>query len=85
MNINICKSTKNLFKKYAYKPIILPAASYGCEIRYLTLREKHRLAMFVNRAPREIFGPKRKEVTESWRRLHNEEFHNYTLHQILLG
>jgi hypothetical protein len=25
---------------------------------------------------RRIFGPKRKEVTGGWRRLHNEEFHN---------
>jgi hypothetical protein len=23
-----------------------------------------------------IFGPKREEVAEAWRRLHNEELHN---------
>jgi len=23
-----------------------------------------------------IFGPKREEATEGWRKLHNEEFHN---------
>jgi hypothetical protein len=25
---------------------------------------------------RRIFGPKRDEVTEGWRKLHNEELHN---------
>jgi hypothetical protein len=25
---------------------------------------------------RRIFGPKREEVAEDWRRLHNEELHN---------
>jgi hypothetical protein len=26
---------------------------------------------------RKIFGPKREEVTGDWRKLHNEELHNY--------
>jgi hypothetical protein len=26
---------------------------------------------------RRIFGPKRDEVTGGWRRLHNEELHNF--------
>jgi len=29
--------------------------------------------MFENRVLRRIFGPKRGEVTEEWRKLHNEE------------
>jgi hypothetical protein len=29
--------------------------------------------VFENRVLRGIFGPKRDEVTEDWRRLHNEE------------
>jgi hypothetical protein len=29
-----------------------------------------------NRVLRRIFGPKREEVTEGWRRLHTEELHN---------
>jgi hypothetical protein len=29
-----------------------------------------------NRVLRRIFGPKREEVSGSWRRLHNEELHN---------
>ena len=29
--------------------------------------------MFENRVLRRIFGPKRDEITEEWRKLHNEE------------
>jgi hypothetical protein len=29
-----------------------------------------------NRVLRRIFGPKKDEVVGSWRKLHNEEFHN---------
>jgi len=32
-----------------------------------------RLTVFENRAMRRIFGPKRNEITEEWRKLHNEE------------
>jgi hypothetical protein len=32
--------------------------------------------VFENRVLRIIFGPKRDEVTEDWRKLHNEELHN---------
>jgi hypothetical protein len=41
-----------------------------------TLREEHRLRVFENRVLRRIFGSKRDEVTEGWRKLHNEELHN---------
>jgi hypothetical protein len=30
-----------------------------------------------NRVLRRMFGPKRKEVVEGWRKLHNEELHNF--------
>jgi hypothetical protein len=33
-------------------------------------------AIFDNRVLRRIFGPKRDEVTEEWRKLHNGELHN---------
>jgi hypothetical protein len=56
-----------------YKNLNLPVVLYGCEIWSLTLREKHRLKVFENRALRRIFGPKRNEVTGGWRKLHNEE------------
>jgi hypothetical protein len=32
--------------------------------------------MFENRMLRRIFGPRREEVEQGWRRLHNEELHN---------
>jgi hypothetical protein len=39
------------------------------------LREEQRLRGFENRVLRRIFGPKREE-DGSWRKLHNDEFHN---------
>jgi hypothetical protein len=30
-----------------------------------------------NRVLRRIFGPKRDEMTGDWRKLHNEELHNF--------
>jgi hypothetical protein len=50
---------------------------YGCKTWSLTLREEHRLGVFENRLLRRIFGPKRDEVTGGWRKLHNEELHNF--------
>jgi hypothetical protein len=32
--------------------------------------------MFENRVLRRIFGPKRDEVTDEWRKLHNEDLHD---------
>jgi hypothetical protein len=49
---------------------------YGCETWSLTLREEPRLRVLENRVLRRIFGPKRSEVTEGWRRLHSEELCN---------
>jgi hypothetical protein len=51
--------------------------SYGCETWSVTLREEHRLRLFENRVLRRIFGYKREEVAGDWRRLHNEELHNF--------
>ena len=45
---------------------------FGCETWLLTLREEHRLWVFVNRVLRRIFGPKRDEKTGKWRKLHSE-------------
>jgi hypothetical protein len=58
-----------------YKTTILSVVLYGCETWSLTLREEHRLRVFVNKVLRRIFGPKRDEVTGEWRKLHNEEIH----------
>ena len=49
---------------------------YGCETWSLTLREKRRLGVFVNRVLRRIFGPKWDEVTGQWRKLHNEKLND---------
>jgi hypothetical protein len=57
------------------KTIILSVVLYGCETWSLTLREEQRLRVFEDRALRKIFGPKREQVSGSWRRLHSEEFH----------
>jgi hypothetical protein len=48
------------------------------------LREEHRLRVFENRVLREVFGPKRDEVTQEWRKLHNEELNDlYSLPNIV--
>jgi hypothetical protein len=44
-----------------------------CEISSLTLIDENGLKVFENKVVREIFGPKRDEVTGVWRKLHNEE------------
>jgi hypothetical protein len=59
-----------------FQTIILHVVLYGCETWSLTLREKHRQRVFENRVLRRIFGPKRDEVTEELRKLHNEELRN---------
>jgi hypothetical protein len=33
--------------------------------------------VFENRVLRRIFGPKREKVARGWRRLHDEELHNF--------
>jgi hypothetical protein len=55
---------------------MLPLVSYGCESWLLRLREEHRMRVFENRVLRRIIGLDRDEVTEGWRKLHNEELHN---------
>ena len=68
--------SKNL-KMKIYRTIILPVALYGCETWSLTLRELRKLKVFENMVLRRIFGPRRDEVTEEWRRLHNEELNDF--------
>jgi hypothetical protein len=43
---------------------------------FTAISEEHRLRVFENRVLRRIFGPKRDEVMEDGRKLHNEELHN---------
>ena len=49
---------------------------YGCETWSLTLTEECRLRVFESRVLRKLFGPKRDEVTEEWRKLHSEELND---------
>jgi hypothetical protein len=48
----------------------------------LILREEHRLRVFENRVLRRIFGPKRDEVSEDWRKLHNLYFSSSVIRMI---
>ena len=47
---------------------------YGCETRCLKLREENKLRVSENRELRRIFGLKKDEMREEWRKLHNDEF-----------
>jgi hypothetical protein len=38
---------------------------------------EHKLKVFENGVLRRLFGSKRDEVTEGWRKLRNEELHNF--------
>jgi len=67
--------SKNL-KIKIYKTIILPVVLCGCETWSLTLKGERKLRVFENMVLRRIFGPRRKEVTGEWRRLHNEELND---------
>jgi hypothetical protein len=49
---------------------------YEFETWSLTLREKLRLRVFENRVLRRIFGPKRDEVIQECKELHNEELND---------
>jgi hypothetical protein len=59
-----------------YKTIILPVVLCGCETWSLSKGKEHRLRVFENKVLGRMFGPKRDEVTEEWRKLHSEELHN---------
>ena len=63
-------------KVKTYKTNIVPVVLYGCETWSLTLREEHRLRVFVNKVFRKIFGAKMDEITGQWRKYHNAELHS---------
>jgi len=58
---------------------------YWCETWSLTLREERTLRLFENGVLRKVFGPKRDEETEEWRRLHNEELYNLYSSPTIIG
>ena len=51
----------------------MPVSLYGCEKWSRTLRKECRLRMSENRVLKKMLWSKRDEVTEEWRKLHNEE------------
>jgi len=67
--------SKNL-KIKIYRTIILLVVLYGCETWLLTLREERKLRVFENMVLRRILAPRRDEVMEEWRRLHNEDLND---------
>jgi hypothetical protein len=74
----------NNLKIKIYRTIFFPVVLYGCEAWSLTLREERRLKVSENRVLRRVFGPRRDEVTEKWRKLHNEELNDlYSLPNIV--
>jgi hypothetical protein len=49
------------------------------------LRKEHRLRVFGNRVLRKIFGPKRDELAEDWKRLLNVAFYtSYSLPNLVV-
>jgi len=73
--------SKNL-KIKIYRTIILCVVLYECETWSLASREEHKLRVFENRVLRRVFGPKREEVMEELRRVHNGSFMLCTCVQI---
>ena len=60
----LCSSLLSInIKIKIHNTLILPFVLYGCETLTLALREERKLRVFENRLLREIFGPKRVEVT----------------------
>jgi len=58
------------------RTIILPVVLCGYETWLLTLREEGRLRVLEKRMLRRIFGPKRDEAIQEWRKLHNKELND---------
>jgi hypothetical protein len=58
-----------------HRTIISPVVLYGYKTWSLVLREECRVRVFEKSALGRIFGPKRDEVTEERRRLHNEKLY----------
>ena len=55
---------------------------WGCETWYPTSREESWLELFENMVIRKTPGPKRKELTGGYRKLHGERFMTCTPDQI---
>jgi hypothetical protein len=71
------KNLKTNIKITIYR--ILSLVSYGCGTWSLTSRKEPKLRLFDNRVLRGVFGRKWGEITEGWKRLHNDVlYHLYS-------
>jgi hypothetical protein len=64
-------------KRLTHKATTVSVLLYGCETSPLQLSEEPRMRVFENKVLRttDLFGPKKDEITERWRQLHNDELH----------
>ena len=67
--------SKNI-KMNIYRTTSLPVVLYECGTWSLTLREVLKLRVLGKRVLGRIFGPKKDELTEEWRKLNNEELND---------
>ena len=75
-NLSSSSLLSKTIKIKIYRTINLHVVLYGCETSSLTLMEDRGLRMFECRVLRIIFGPKRDELKEECRKLHNEELND---------
>jgi len=72
-NLSSSNLLSKIIKINIYRTIILSFVLYGCETWSVTFREEHRLRVFENRVLKNIFGPKRNDVTGMWIKLQKQE------------
>jgi hypothetical protein len=70
-----CLLFKNI-KIRISETILLPVVLHGRETWPLTIREEHRPRVFQNLVLSKC-GPKRDEIKEGWRKLHNDKLYNF--------
>jgi hypothetical protein len=59
-----------------HNTVTLTTAVCGCETWSLILREEYMLCEFENRVLRNIFGYKKIEHTEEWRKMNTDKLHD---------
>jgi hypothetical protein len=57
-----------------YETIIFMLVLCGHDTWSLILMEENRLRVLENRVLRRILGPRRDQIMEDWRKMHNEDF-----------
>jgi hypothetical protein len=57
--------------------VIVPAKVTFHETWSLTLKKQHRLSVLQKRVMGKIPGPEKQDVTGRWRKLHNDELHDF--------